>query len=172
MCDQCRRDVFGTVYCDEHLPATVPPPPQAQPGAGMPPPVSPYGMPVTPPPRPAPKSEAELRSEIQGVLALYVRAIQERDTALIRRVFPNAGSELMTRWQTTFDDARGPIAMTGGAVDILDSPRDAVGSQVPVRARYSARFSSKAARSDQSFPVGFTAFVERDAEGWHIAAIR
>ena len=127
--------------------------------------------PVTPP-APAPKSEAELRSEIQGVLALYVRAIRERDTSLIRRAFPNAGSELMTRWQTTFDDARGPIAMNGGSVDVLDSPRDAVGSQVQVRATYSARFSSKAARSDQSFPVGFTAIVERDAEGWHIAAIR
>jgi serine/threonine-protein kinase len=123
-------------------------------------------------PTPAPKSEAELRSEIQGVLAVYVRAIEERDTSLIRRVFPNAGSELMTRWQTTFDDARGRIAMSGGAVDILDAPRDAVGTQVQVRARYSARFSSKAARSDQSFPVSFIAVVQRDAGGWHIASIR
>ena len=123
-------------------------------------------------PTPAPKSEAELRSEIQSVLGVYVRAIEERDTSLIRRVFPNAGSELMTRWQTTFDDARGPIAMSGGAVDIFDTPRDAVGSQVQVRARYSARFSSKAARSDQSFPVSFIAVVQRDAGGWHIASIR
>jgi serine/threonine-protein kinase len=128
--------------------------------------------PVSAPAAPAPKSEAELRSEIQGVLAVYARAIQERDTSLIRRVFPNAGSELMTRWQTTFDDARGPIAMNGGAVEILDTPRDAVGSQVQVRARYSARFSSKAARSDQSFPVSFVAVVQRDAGAWHIAAIR
>jgi len=128
--------------------------------------------PMTAPASPPPKSEAELRSEIQGVLAVYVRAIQERDTSLIRRVFPNAGSELMTRWQTTFDDARGPIAMSGGAVEILDSPRDAVGAQVQVRARYSARFSSKAARSDQSFPVGFIAVVQRDTGGWHIAGIR
>jgi len=123
-------------------------------------------------PTPAPKSEAELRSEIQGVMAVYARAIEERDTSLIRRVFPNAGSQLMTRWQTTFDDARGPIAMSGGTVEILDPPRDAAGSQVQVRARYSARFSSKAARSDQSFPVNFIAVVQRDAGGWHIASIR
>jgi len=103
---------------------------------------------------------------------MYVRAIQERDTSLIRRVFPNAGSQLMTRWQTTFDDARGPIAMNGGAVNILDTPREVVGSQVQVQARYSARFSSKAARSDQSFPVSFVAVVQRDAGGWHIANIR
>jgi hypothetical protein len=106
------------------------------------------------------------------VLASYVRAIETRDTSLIRRAFPNAGGELMTRWQTTFDDARGPIAMSGGAVEIVDTPRDAIGSQVQVRAKYFARFSSKAARSDQSFPVAFTAFVQRDAGGWHIASIR
>ena len=126
----------------------------------------------TPPAAPAAKTEAELRAEIQTVLASYVRAIQQRDTSLVRRAFPNAGSELMTRWQTTFDDARGPIAMSGGAVDIMDTPRDAIGTQVQVRARYSARFSSKAARSDQSFPVSFTAVVQRDSAGWHIASIR
>ena len=128
--------------------------------------------PLTAPAPPAPKSEAELRSEIQGVLAVYVRAIRERDTSLIRRVFPNAGSELMARWQTTFDDSRGPIAMSGGAVNLLDTPRDVVGSQVQVQAKYVARFSSKAARSDQSFPVSFVAVVQRDAGGWHIATIR
>lgn len=127
--------------------------------------------PVTAPANPPPKSEAELRSEVQSVLAVYVRAIQERDTSLIRRVFPNAGSELMTRWQTTFDDARGPIAMNGAAVDMLDAPKDVAGSQVQVRARYTARFSSKAARSDQSFPVNFVAVVQRDVGGWHIASI-
>jgi len=130
--------------------------------------------PSSPPaaPSPTPKSETELRTEIQNMLASYVRAIEQRDTSLIRRVFPSAGSELMTRWQTTFDDARGPIEMSGGTVDIVDTPRDAIGAQVQVRAKYSARFSSRAARSEQSFPVSFTAHVERDAGGWHIASIR
>ena len=132
----------------------------------------PPSSPPTPPPAPAPKSEAELRAEIQGVLATYVRAIEQRDTSVIRRVFPSAGGELMTRWQTTFDDARGPITMSGGAIDIVDIPRDAIGTQVQVRARYSTRFSSKAARSEQSFPVSFTAYVQRDAGGWHITNIR
>jgi serine/threonine-protein kinase len=128
--------------------------------------------PPSAPPAPPPKSEAELRTEIQTVLSSYVRAIEQRDTSLIRRVFPNAGNEVMTRWQTTFDDARGPITMSGGSVDILDAPRDAVGSQVQVRARYSAHLASKAARSEQSFPVAFTAVVQRDPGGWHIATIR
>jgi len=141
----------------------------ARPAARLDTPATP---PPSAPPPPAPKSEAELRTEIQNVLASYARAIEQRDTSLIRRVFPSAGSEVMTRWQTTFDDARGPISMSGGTVEILDTPRDAVGTQVPVRARYSARFSSKAARSEQSFPVAFTAVVQRDSGGWHIASIR
>jgi hypothetical protein len=38
VCDQCRRDAYGTVFCDEHAPAPAPPPPAADPvspaGAG------------------------------------------------------------------------------------------------------------------------------------------
>lgn len=48
MCDQCRRDAYGTVYCDEHLAAAVPPVP---PGAGAPPPFSPYTAAAPVPPR-------------------------------------------------------------------------------------------------------------------------
>jgi Domain of unknown function (DUF5668)/B-box zinc finger len=50
MCDQCRRDAYGTVYCDEHFAATVPP--QPPPGTGAPPPGSPYSGPMPPPSRP------------------------------------------------------------------------------------------------------------------------
>src|SRR5205085_8281600 len=49
VCDQCRRDAFGTVYCAEHAPA-VEGPPLA--GAGAPPPPYTPGVPpiVAPPP--------------------------------------------------------------------------------------------------------------------------
>ena len=51
LCDQCRRDAYGTVYCDEHAPAAGAPPPPPAPGANPqaasgPPPFSP---PYTPP---------------------------------------------------------------------------------------------------------------------------
>ena len=106
------------------------------------------------------------------MLATYARAIQTRDTSLIRRVFPNAGNELMTRWQGMFDDARSAIQMTGGTVEILDTPRDVAGARVNARARYTARFSSRRARSDQTFPVAFDAVLQRDAGTWRIASIR
>jgi len=42
VCDQCRRDAFGTVYCEEHMPApqpaAAPPPFAAPPPPAMPPP--------------------------------------------------------------------------------------------------------------------------------------
>jgi serine/threonine-protein kinase len=130
---------------------------------------------ATPSPAPAAssaKTEAELRAEVQAVIATYARAIETRDTSLIRRVFPTTGNELMTRWQTTFDDARGNIQMSGGAVELTDTPRDVAGSQVHARARYNARFSSRAARSVQSFPVAFTAVLQRDGASWRIVSIK
>ena len=44
VCDECRRDAIGTVYCAEHVPAAAPPPPPPQPSAA--PPQSAYAPPV------------------------------------------------------------------------------------------------------------------------------
>ena len=118
------------------------------------------------------KSEAELRSDVEVLLAAYARAIETRDTSLIRRVFPNAGEALMTRWQTTFDDARSNIQMSAGSIQLLDPPRDVPGTQVRAQASYTARFASRAARKDQSFPVNFIAVLQRDGGTWRIVSIR
>jgi hypothetical protein len=106
------------------------------------------------------------------VIATYARAVQTRDTALIRRVFPSAGSEFMARWQRTFDDARGAIQTIGASMQIQDAPRDAAGAQVRIHEKYTARFASKAARSEQSFPVDYTAVLQRDGGTWRIVSIR
>jgi hypothetical protein len=37
VCEECRRDAFGTVYCAEHAPAAVPPQPPPVPGFAPPP---------------------------------------------------------------------------------------------------------------------------------------
>jgi TM2 domain-containing membrane protein YozV len=39
VCDECRRDAFGTVFCAEHAPAPAPVPPATPPPGAMPPPV-------------------------------------------------------------------------------------------------------------------------------------
>src|SRR5438105_4834863 len=47
LCDQCRRDAYGTVYCDEHAPAIGAPPPYSPPY--VPPFAPPQAGPVPPP---------------------------------------------------------------------------------------------------------------------------
>src|SRR5580704_11179758 len=71
VCDECRRDAFGTVYCAEHAPAPAPePPPPPGPAAGPigPPPVYP-----APPPPPVPGSYAY--SEVSPGLAFFLGCI-------------------------------------------------------------------------------------------------
>jgi len=62
LCDVCRRDASGTVYCAEHAPAPsfTPPPPPA--GAWTPP----------PPPPPGPPSGAQFVSDISPGLAFFL----------------------------------------------------------------------------------------------------
>jgi Domain of unknown function (DUF5668)/B-box zinc finger len=70
LCDACRRDVLGTVYCGEHLPAqAAPPPPPAS--AGL---QSPYTGPYTPPP-PGMSSSLPTGQDVSPVLALILGMI-------------------------------------------------------------------------------------------------
>jgi len=50
LCEECRRDAFGTVYCAEHTPAAAPGPAGAPAGAWAPPPPPNPGMQYSPPP--------------------------------------------------------------------------------------------------------------------------
>ena len=73
LCNECRRDAYGTVYCPDHAPAPAgPPPPYADPaGHGMPPPPGPF---VYSPPVAAPEVSPPLAfwlGTIPGVGAIY-----------------------------------------------------------------------------------------------------
>ncbi|HTP35778.1 MAG TPA: B-box zinc finger protein [Candidatus Acidoferrales bacterium] len=73
VCDQCRRDAWGTVYCAEHAPAPAPVPPAAEPagaptGAQVPP--SPYvAGPAAAPP------SGYVYSDVSPGLALFLGMI-------------------------------------------------------------------------------------------------
>ncbi len=86
LCDACRRDVMGTVFCDQHAPASAGPaeaPSGAPPGpAGPPPPYTgpsgPYTGPYNPPPGPGYSTNADVSPQlalflgmIPGVGAIY-----------------------------------------------------------------------------------------------------
>src|SRR5207247_2058779 len=74
VCEQCRRDAWGTVYCAEHAPAPVPPAPDpagAPTGAQAPPP--PYTM-GTPPVTAQPAS-GYAYSDVSRGLAFFLGLI-------------------------------------------------------------------------------------------------
>jgi len=70
VCDQCRRDAFGTVYCAEHSPAPAPEAPPA-------PPPSPSVGPATPPPAyvPPTPSGSYAYSDVSPGLAFFLGCI-------------------------------------------------------------------------------------------------
>jgi len=64
VCEQCRRDAYGTVYCDEHLPAPAP---------SAPPP--PFAAPPPPGYAPPPASTAYGRTDVSPALAFFLGLI-------------------------------------------------------------------------------------------------
>src|SRR5689334_8447671 len=65
VCDQCRRDAYGTVFCAEHAPAPT--------GAVPPPPVGAPGPAFTPPPPPG--SPGYVYADVSPGLALFLGMI-------------------------------------------------------------------------------------------------
>ncbi|HJZ95393.1 MAG TPA: B-box zinc finger protein [Candidatus Solibacter sp.] len=76
VCDQCRRDAWGTVYCAEHAPAPVPPVPDP---AAAPPPFTAAGAPPPPmgsvPPPPGPVPSGYVYSDVSPGLAFFLGLI-------------------------------------------------------------------------------------------------
>ena len=70
VCEQCRRDAFGTVYCEEHIPApaSAPPPP-----AAAPPPAPGYAAPVAA--YPPPVQPVHGHSDVSPALAFFLGLI-------------------------------------------------------------------------------------------------
>src|SRR2546429_9765230 len=77
VCDQCRRDAWGTVYCAEHAPAPAPQAPAAAPGpdpTGAPAPPPPYAA-TGVPPMGGPPPSGYVYSDVSPGLAFFLGAI-------------------------------------------------------------------------------------------------
>ena len=76
VCDQCRRDAWGTVYCAEHAPAPAPPPPPQEPVDASAPYASPYNMGAgAPPPTAGAPPSGYVYSDVSPGLALFLGMI-------------------------------------------------------------------------------------------------
>src|ERR1035437_12282 len=72
VCEQCRRDAFGTVYCEEHAPAPAAAPQPPPFAADAPPPFAPV------PPRPfapVPPQTGYVYSDVSPGLAFFLGLI-------------------------------------------------------------------------------------------------
>jgi hypothetical protein len=65
VCEQCRRDTYGTVYCDEHVPAPA--------AASAPPP--PFAAPPPPGYAPPPAAPVHGRTDVSPALAFFLGLI-------------------------------------------------------------------------------------------------
>src|SRR5690349_11549709 len=77
VCDQCRRDAWGTVYCAEHAPAPAPVPPAApvaDPLGTQAPPPPPYST-MGPPPPVTPPASGYAYSDVSPGLAFFLGII-------------------------------------------------------------------------------------------------
>jgi len=77
VCDQCRRDAFGTVYCEEHAPAPAARPAE-QPSYTAPPPPPQFSTPPSfagPPPAAVPPATGYAYADVSPGLALFLGMI-------------------------------------------------------------------------------------------------
>jgi len=74
VCDECRRDAWGTVYCAEHAPAPAPAPSPAPEPAAAQPPHSPY-IAAAAPPAGGPPPSGYIYSDVSPGLALFLGMI-------------------------------------------------------------------------------------------------
>lgn len=73
LCDQCRRDAFGTIYCAEHAPAAAPPNVGREAYTTPPPPYAPpYGAPAPPYGAPAPPPPGRVYADVSPGIALFL----------------------------------------------------------------------------------------------------
>jgi len=78
VCEQCRRDAFGTVYCEEHAPATAGRAAEPSGFAAAPPPPPPFSAPppfAGPPPVAVPPATGYVYADVSPGLALFLGMI-------------------------------------------------------------------------------------------------
>src|SRR3989442_10682709 len=131
--------------------------------AEAPPPPPPAPQPVAPPP---PAVAADPRPDIQKLIADYAAALESRDIEQVRHAYPGMTVAQQGSWQTFFDRVRNLKANLGiTSLNLANASADATISGVY---EYDNAGTGRAERR----PVTFRATLARDANGWHITAIR
>jgi len=153
--------------------AVVPQPVAAQPTVTQPtvqqgvaaprpaPATPPQTQPESPPPAPALPTAAD----VAPVFEAYARAIESRDVAAIRRVYPGLTADQQRGFEQFFESSR-KINVTFRVASVEGTPSTA---EVRVTGRY--EYETSAGHAERQ-AVAFAATLRRDGSAWRLVALR
>ncbi|HSD31890.1 MAG TPA: protein kinase [Gemmatimonadales bacterium] len=122
--------------------------------------------PVTPPPpQPPPPPDP---APIRGLIASYGRALERRDLAALRQVYPGIPSQKVQQWQDFFKIARDVRATIEPGQIVFDSAGDRATASV----QCTLRFQNTTMGRRDTQPCDFRARVGRQGTTWVIEAIQ
>jgi hypothetical protein len=132
--------------------------------------VTPLVTPPVTPPAPARESaaaptRADARADIDAAIARYARAIESRDVAAIRRVYPGLTADQQRGFEQFFEAAR--------KVDVTFRVASVEGSATSAEARVTGtyQYESSSGRVERQ-PVSFVATLRRDGTTWRLVSLR
>lgn len=117
------------------------------------------------------KTAAELRAEIDAVLASYARAIETENIAGLRSIYPAMAPEQIDGFRAFFDAAR-DIRITIGRVEAPAQLQASTGSEARVRVEYRIEYFNTSLRRAARETATWQALLERTDSGWRMLSIR
>jgi hypothetical protein len=114
---------------------------------------------AAPPPGPA------TAADVAPIFESYARAIEARDVAAIRRVYPALTADQQRGFEQFFDAAR--------KVDVTFRVASVEGSATSAEARVNGtyQYESSSGRVERQ-PVSFIATLRRDGSSWRLVSLR
>jgi hypothetical protein len=115
---------------------------------------------------PAAPSLAEQRAAIGAVIESYGHAIEARDIAAIRKLYPGITAAQQRDWQQFFS------AVQNVKVSFAIAQLEITGATAEARITGTYRYANTSTRRLEEQPVSFRASLQRDAAAWRLTAIR
>jgi serine/threonine-protein kinase len=145
--------------------------PQPQPQAPPPPPPPPAPAPApssvqpSPPPSP-PAAPAPSASGVRALVQDYAHAIEQRDIAGIRSVYPGLTPSEQSNWENFFREARRvKVALQVRGVEVN-------GNSAQARLTGTYDYEDSAGRPQPTIRVSNSVSLRHDGTAWHIVSIR
>jgi ketosteroid isomerase-like protein len=101
---------------------------------------------------------------IRQTVARYAQAIESRDMAAVRTVYPAITPQQQLRFQTFFDATR-TLHVTFGIANLRIDGDEA-------EARLTGTYEYETERGRSEDPVAFTATLRRETSGWRLVSVR